>query len=477
MVTEDLCKNEKRKTRKLKIMKTLLCICLLTFLGTSLADDEHILKKRGGPVFPFLRTLMSEARRSQDGAEIPINLPIFHSLGFPKPVVEIDSGGIRVKAEESDRDERNANDDEGRITTGAPRCTTPSGGQGRCMDIQNCPLLIADLDKLRKSICFKSLFSPGVCCPDGGVTLVNFENDNSVSSSLPPTEVTTLPSLSDFPSTTQEPPPPFINELLNTVPGTNQECGISKVPQSRIVGGNVTFEGENPWMVALFLHGKQREEFWCGGALVSDRHVVTAAHCTKDAKKRPFRPSQFTAKIGEWDLKDSDGYTREIRIAEITAHPDFKPNGFYNDVAIFKLEQPVTFNQHIQPICLPTGPLRFRNFVGTQPMALGWGTTYYGGQEVDKLRGVQLPVWSNAECDESYFQPITEVFLCAGFAQGGKDACQGDSGGPLLLYDEDTQSNVLIGIVSFGNRCAEAGYPGVYTRITHFIDWILTNMN
>lgn len=86
------------------------------------------------------------------------------------------------------------------------------------------------------------------------------------------------------------------------------------------------------------------------------------------------------------------------------------------------------YPRHIQPICLPTGPLLTRDLTGALPVALGWGTTHYGGQEVSTLRAVALPVWTNKDCDESYFQPITDIFLCAGFAEGGRDACQGDSG-------------------------------------------------
>ena len=105
-----------------------------------------------------------------------------------------------------------------------------------------------------------------------------------------------------------------------------------------------------------------------------------------------------------------------------------------------------------QPICLPVGHNLHKSFVGSIPVALGWGTTYYGGDEVGRLRGVALPVWENNDCDAAYFQPITKVFLCAGFADGGRDACQGDSGGPLMLYDQQSGSWMLIGVVSFGNR-------------------------
>ena len=80
--------------------------------------------------------------------------------------------------------------------------------------------------------------------------------------------------------------------------------------------------------------------------------------------------------------------------------------------------------RYIQPICLPTGRYAQEKFTHSLPMALGWGTTYYDGQEVPILRGVPLPVWTNEDCDSAYFQPITEVFLCAGYADGGRDACQ-----------------------------------------------------
>ena len=94
---------------------------------------------------------------------------------------------------------------------------------------------------------------------------------------------------------------------------------------------------------------------------------------------------------------------------KVVAHPNFRPNGFYNDIAVFTLKRPVAFSQYIQPICLPTGRYAHETFTHTLPMALGWGTTYYDGHEVDILRGVPILVWTNEDCDQAYFQPITEV--------------------------------------------------------------------
>uniref|UniRef100_A0A0K2U4G1 limulus clotting factor C n=1 Tax=Lepeophtheirus salmonis TaxID=72036 RepID=A0A0K2U4G1_LEPSM len=413
--------------------KDVLWVFLLSSILTKSSEGTHRIQKRGS----------SQRRIDEGGSLFSFALPFLKSLGLPKTSVEFNGAKLSIKSE-AEANARNE-DVSGRITT-APRCTTPNKGNGKCLDIQYCPILLADFATLRKSICFKTGFVPGVCCPDQGVSLLDFGTTDTKEENDKFEENEVINDHSNDSIKGDSTNATSINQ------NESPQCGISQKPQSRIVGGKATYEGEYPWMAAIYLHGGGRTEFWCGGALVSERHVITAAHCTKDAKKKQFKARQFTIRLGEWDLDDKETYSREYEIVDVIAHPDFKANGFYSDVAILKTIEPVEFSEYIQPICLPTGSMKNDNFLGTLPVALGWGATHYRGKEVNKLRGVALPVWNNKDCDGAYFQPITEVFLCAGYASGGRDACQGDSGGPLMLYSQKRKAWVLIGVVSFGNR-------------------------
>nr|CAD7570071.1 unnamed protein product [Timema californicum] len=255
------------------------------------------------------------------------------------------------------------------------------------------------------------------------------------------------------------------------------ECGQPEIPGFRVVGGEESVPGKWPWMAAIFLHGPKRTEFWCGGSLISSRHVLTAAHCTRDTRQRPFSARQFTVRLGDVDLSrdDEPSSPQTYHVTEVRAHPKFSRVGFYNDIAVMVLDQPTRRSRFVIPLCLPPQRYQRDQFVGQRPTVVGWGTTYYGGKESTVQRQAELPVWRNDDCDRTYFQPITSNFICAGYAEGGKDACQGDSGGPLMLQRE--ASWMQIGVVSFGNKCGEPGYPGVYTRVTEYVDWIKENMN
>lgn len=139
-----------------------------------------------------------------------------------------------------------------------------------------------------------------------------------------------------------------------------------------------------------------------------------------------FSARQFTVRLGDVDLgrDDEPSLPQTYQVMEVKAHPRFSRVGFYNDIALLRLDRSVQRSKYVTPICLPKLALRSDTFVGQRPTVVGWGTTYYGGKESTVQRQVDLPVWRNEDCDSSYFQPITSSFICAGFSEGGKDACQ-----------------------------------------------------
>ncbi|XP_033327098.2 proclotting enzyme [Megalopta genalis] len=400
------------------------------------------------------------------------------------------------------------------VSVSSSGCTSADGTPGNCQDLSNCPQLLLDLNKLRQSLCFKSLFVPGVCCPLTDKPEIAGESIGVIPASgivgahtqrppLRPTKLQTPRPIPLFPvpstttsatvagphlghpdgqnlSTTESNAvsvaEPSVSNLDNNFIQDDEECGVRNSGKYRVVGGEEALPGRWPWMAAIFLHGAKRTEFWCGGSLIGPRHILTAAHCMRDQRQRPFAARQFTVRLGDIDLErdDEPSAPETYTVKQIHAHPKFSRVGFYNDIAVLELTKPVRKSPYVIPICLPQSRYRNERFTGARPTVVGWGTTYYGGKESTVQRQAVLPVWRNEDCNSAYFQPITSNFLCAGYRQGGKDACQGDSGGPLMLRADGRW--IQIGIVSFGNKCGEPGYPGVYTRVTEYTDWIKNNL-
>lgn len=384
-----------------------------------------------------------------------------------------------------DRDDDKEDEDKSSI------CTTPGGTPGSCKDLSDCPQLLLNLGTLRQSLCFKSLFVPGVCCPTiQGTKLQPVASSfTSTTTRRPITAATTTTTRPIKLSTSTKPPInipsyPIRPNQVPTSPDIQQigsnyvdtdDCGQPESAKFRVVGGEEALPGRWPWMAAIFLHGSKRTEFWCGGSLITARHVLTAAHCTRDSRLRPFAAKQFTVRLGDIDLKRNDEPSAPVtfKVTDVRVHPQFSRVGFYNDIAILLLDRPARKSKYVIPICLPPPELRRETFAGKRSTVVGWGTTYYGGKESTVQRQAVLPVWKNEDCNEAYFQPITSNFICAGYSEGGTDACQGDSGGPLMAF-WDTRW-VQVGVVSFGNKCGEPGYPGVYTRVTGYMNWIREN--
>ncbi|OAD59342.1 Serine proteinase stubble [Eufriesea mexicana] len=247
------------------------------------------------------------------------------------------------------------------------------------------------------------------------------------------------------------------------------QCGAKNgvQDQERIVGGQNADPGEWPWIAALFNGGRQ----FCGGSLIDDKHVLTAAHCV--ANMNSWDVARLTVRLGDYNIKTNLEVRHiERRVKRVVRHRGFNSRTLYNDIALLTLNEPVPFTKQIRPICLPSGSQLYSGKIAT---VIGWGSLRESGPQPAILQEVSIPIWSNSECKSKYGAAapggIVDSFLCAGRA--AKDSCSGDSGGPLMVNDGRWTQ---VGIVSWGIGCGKGQYPGVYTRVTHFLPWISKNL-
>ncbi|CAG9789268.1 unnamed protein product [Diatraea saccharalis] len=275
---------------------------------------------------------------------------------------------------------------------------------------------------------------------------------------------------------------------LRLLPTTN--CGI--YDSDRVFGGNRTRLYEMPWMVLLAYDSPRGRKLSCGGTLISEWYVLTAAHCVSFLGER----LKFKGVVlGEYDVrKDPDcerieeqqfcaPSVRNVSVETVVAHKGYSPQTLVDDIALLRLSEPADFNlESMSPVCLPfTSKLQTEDLVGRSGIVAGWGATEDGLQS-PVLLSVDLPIVGNKECQDAYNgnPRIYDRQLCAGGIQD-KDSCGGDSGGPLMYPGSVGLKGaryVQRGIVSYGSkRCGLGGLPGVYTRLAYYMDWILDNMH
>ena len=259
----------------------------------------------------------------------------------------------------------------------------------------------------------------------------------------------------------------FRHRFLSPVVGIAAALSIAITPTSSqaIVGGGNASAGEYPWMAAVYLGSPNGGQF-CGGTLVRPTIVITAAHCILGAPA----PVISGVMIGSTTL-NSGGEL--IPAAGFVIHPAWNAGLNIFDIAAIRLTRASLLGTPL-PWATSADAQWFE--AGDTATVIGWGATREGGSGSNALKEATVPIVSDAGCSDAYgVQYVAYQHICAGYPQGGTDTCQGDSGGPMMVRNGSNQF-ILAGITSWGVGCAEAGFPGVYSRVanlTTFIDAVV----
>uniref|UniRef100_A0A3Q3WZI9 complement subcomponent C1r n=1 Tax=Mola mola TaxID=94237 RepID=A0A3Q3WZI9_MOLML len=259
-------------------------------------------------------------------------------------------------------------------------------------------------------------------------------------------------------------------------------CGkpMKNIPNyQKIIGGYEAPENTIPWQVLLSISGNR-----AGGIVIADRWILTAAHVLKSgittASKENVRIYMGLTNVET--LLRSPAYAASIHV-----HPEYNnPNfvDFNNDIALVKLQNPITFSARVMPVCLPAESATYNT--GLMGLVSGFGLTEVNKTQIltNKLKYVKLPLVEQSTCSVSItsarktkenIPSLTDNMFCAGFPEGGMDSCQGDSGGPFTLIDREGRTWAA-GVVSWGIDCGKIGTYGVYTKVTNYLDWINNTM-
>nr|AYI57640.1 hypothetical protein [Ampulex compressa] len=258
------------------------------------------------------------------------------------------------------------------------------------------------------------------------------------------------------------------------------ECGRGgSYVNPLIAGGIEAYPGQWPWLVAIFIV-RIEFEFQCGGTLLTNRHILTAAHCCKrDSIDVP--PSAMLVSLGRYrlrDWKEKGSVNREV--AEYRYHPDYEGRANADsDLAIIILRESVQYSRAIKPICLWAGSSDLSNVIGKSGYVVGWGRDELGNPYVQEPRMIKLPIVSQNECiwsEYSFAKFTSNRTFCAGL-KDGSGPCNGDSGSGFVIHDPNTGRYHLRGVVSRSlldddtMSCDLTQYV-IYVDVAKHLDWI-----
>ncbi|CAI5646315.1 chymotrypsinogen A-like [Oreochromis aureus] len=243
--------------------------------------------------------------------------------------------------------------------------------------------------------------------------------------------------------------------------GTAYGCGVPAIRPvitgyARIVNGEEAVPHSWPWQVSL----QDYTGFhFCGGSLINENWVVTAAHCTIRTSDRVI--------LGEHDRSSSAENIQTLAPGKVFRHPNYNSYTINNDITLIKLATPAQLGTRVSPVCVAETSDNFPG--GLRCVTTGWGLTRYNAANTPpRLQQAALPLLTNTNCQSYWGSQVTDVMICAGAS--GVSSCMGDSGGPLVC--EKSGAWTLVGIVSWGSSTCSTSTPGVYARVTKLRAWI-----
>ncbi|KAH8270127.1 hypothetical protein KR018_004309 [Drosophila ironensis] len=276
---------------------------------------------------------------------------------------------------------------------------------------------------------------------------------------------------------------------LETTPLLEKMLPEGAMAMDRIFGGNVGNPHCFPYQVGMLLQ-RPKGLYWCGGSLISEQYVLTAAHCVDMAK----RALVFLGANEIKNAKEKGQVRLMVPSSNFQIYPTWNPKRLKDDIALVRLPHPVSFNgelwccvpnpqvickisnhspERIHPIQLPKRHYEYRSFKNKLAIASGWGRYATGVHAISNvLRYVQLQIIDGRTCKSNFPLSYRGTNICTS-GRNSRSTCNGDSGGPLVLQRRHSKKRVLVGITSFGSIYGcDRGYPAAFTKVASYLDWI-----
>nr|XP_022920338.1 brachyurin-like isoform X2 [Onthophagus taurus] len=237
---------------------------------------------------------------------------------------------------------------------------------------------------------------------------------------------------------------------------------LSKSPiDNKIINGNEVDKHSIPYQAGIFFDLPNGKQGFCGGSLISNRYILTAAHCTNGSLSAEVI-------LGAHHIWEDEPTQIRIKSSELRTHELYGTNGNLYDIGLIQLPNPVKLNKHINTVSLPSRKHESHSFVDEDARVSGWGITSDDATGIsDVLKSAESFIMENWLCSLFFFGAVRDSHICSEGHTSQVSACRGDSGGPIVV------DNVQVGLVSFGSGFGcESMWPTVYTRITSYLDWI-----